>query len=98
MDCPGPGSEAGLSTRPNSCPLPAVDWFGIGTCLEEYEVEREGTGEASRAIEACLDPMSAAGDSERLAGVDIGVERFGWYDGPSPLSLLADDAISQWTS
>lgn len=56
---------------------------------DEKEVPREGdgTGEASRAICVC---RSGAGDVERTEEVEIGIDRGGFKDEPSPLSAMMD--------
>jgi hypothetical protein len=90
MDCPGPGRDERLSTLLRSCDSPTET--GTGICLEETELDIEGTGEASRAIEACL-TESGAGDRERCAEVAIGDDPSLGVDEPSPLSYLPGDAI-----
>lgn len=58
-------------------------------CREGKEVpnDAEGTGDASRAMEACLVPSSGAGDVERTEEA-IGTDRAGVRDEPSPLSAI----------
>lgn len=57
-------------------------------CRNEREVpsDAEGTGEAKRAMEACL--LSGAGDEDRTDEVEIGTDRGGISDEPSPLSAI----------
>lgn len=50
--------------------------------------EADGTGEANRAIEACLLPKSGTGDADRMDGVEIGTDLGGFNDEPSPLSAM----------
>jgi hypothetical protein len=58
-------------------------------CREDKDVPREGegTGEASRAMEACLLLKSGPGDLERTEEA-IGIDRAGVRDEPSPLSAI----------
>ena len=59
-------------------------------CREDKDVpkEGEGTGEASRAIDACLLPTSGPGDLERIEAEPMGIDRAGVRDDPSPLSAI----------
>lgn len=59
-------------------------------CRDDKDVpkEGEGTGEASRAMEACLLPISGPGDLERTEDEAIGIDRAGVKDEPSPLSAI----------
>lgn len=59
----------------------------------DTELGADGTGDASRAIEACLTDASGVGDPERRREVAIGDDRGFWDDEPSPLSYLPGDAI-----
>jgi hypothetical protein len=92
MDWPGPGREAMLSTARKFCSaLEAAVLMGrpVGIpCRDDSEVPKdaEGTGEARRAIEACL--PSGAGDEDRIDEVEIGTDRGGISDEPSPLSAI----------
>ena len=92
MDCPGPGREAILSTALKFwSAFEAAMLMGrpAGTpCREGNEVPKdaEGTGEARRAIEACL--LSGTGDLDRTDEVEIGTDRDGSSDEPSPLSVI----------
>lgn len=63
-------------------------------CREDKDVpkEGEGTGEASRAIEACLLPKSGPGDLERTEEA-IGLDWAGARDDPSPLSAILKVAL-----
>jgi hypothetical protein len=54
--------------------------------------EGEGTGEASRAMEACLLPTSGPGDLERTEEA-IGIDLAGARDDPSPLSAILKVAL-----
>lgn len=64
-------------------------------CRDDKDVPREGegTGDASRAIEACLLPISGAGDLERTEDEDMGIDRVGISDEPSPLSAILKVAL-----
>lgn len=64
-------------------------------CREGNEVPKdaEGTGDARRAIEACL--LSGAGDVDRMDEVEIGTDRDGSSDEPSPLSVIVAVSRSQ---
>ena len=46
------------------------------------------TGDARRAMEACLLPNSGAGDLDRTEDEAIGTDRAGFRDEPSPLSAI----------
>lgn len=76
MDCPGPGRDDRLSTFRISSSVPVTGWIGTGNCLVAwgYELDGEGTGDASRAIEICLDEASAEGEPGRNALVESGVD------------------------
>lgn len=65
-------------------------------CWDDMDVPRleAGTGEASRAIEACLVIESGPGDRERIEGEAIGIDRAGVRDEPSPLSAILRVAAS----
>lgn len=58
-------------------------------CRDDSDVPRdgEGTGEARRAIEACLF-ASGAGDVDRMDAVEIGSDRDGFTEELSPLSMV----------
>lgn len=92
IDWPGPGREAILSTALKFwSAFEAAVLMGrpVGRpCRDEREVPRdaEGTGEAKRAIDACL--LSGAGDEDRTDEVEIGTARGGINDEPSPLSAI----------
>jgi hypothetical protein len=93
MDWPGPGREAILSTARKFCSTleAAVVLMGrlVGMpCRDDGDVPKDaaGTGEARRAIEACL--LSGAGDVDRMDEVEIGTDRGGISDEPSPLSAI----------
>lgn len=99
MDCPGPGREAILSTALKFwSAFEAAMLMGrpAGTpCREGNEVPKDagGTGEARRAIEACL--LSGAGEVDRMDEVEIGTDRDGSRDEPSPLSVIVAVSRSQ---
>lgn len=59
-------------------------------CRDDKDVpnEGEGTGDARRAMEACLLPNSGAGDLDRTEDEAIGTDRAGFRDEPSPLSAI----------
>lgn len=93
MDWPGPGREAILSTARKFCSALEAAAVLMGRpvgmpCRDDSEVPKdaEGTGEARRAIEACL--FSGAGDVDRMDEVEIGTDRGGNSDEPSPLSAI----------
>lgn len=99
MDCPGPGREAILSTARKFCSaFEAAVLMGRPAgrpCRDAKEVPKdaEGTGDARRAIEACL--LSGAGDVDRIDEVEIGTDRDGSSDEPSPLSVIVAVSRSQ---
>lgn len=65
----------------------------VGTpCRDDNEVPRagDGTGEARRAIEACL-LASGAGDVDRMDEVEIGSDRGGFNEELSPLSMVSGE-------
>jgi hypothetical protein len=96
MDCPGPGRDERLSIFGRSCVVSVG--AGTGTCLDEKELGTEGTGDASRAMEACRTKASVTGEPERCVDVAIGEDRRFGDDEPSPLSYVAGDAIVKYSS
>lgn len=66
-------------------------------CLGAEAFDGEGTGEANRAIDACLAEASGAGDPEGKplaeALVEIGADGWGCVEGPSPFSGAGDEAM-----
>lgn len=95
MELPGPGNEDGFSAF-GSCSFVPVGWIGTGPCLGEPPplYDGEGTGEARRAIEAYLAPLSGAGEPERL-DADIGDDGPSCFEGPSPLSDILNIRVAR---
>ena len=58
-------------------------------CRDDKDVpnEGDGTGDARRAMDACLLLKSGAGDLDRTEEA-IGTDRAGFRDEPSPLSAI----------